>query len=64
VLSNCDKIILKANNKIVGEQTPDNGSYTFYGVPEKGGNPFDGGNCKYLKFHLLPLTMLLLNRAN
>ncbi len=49
ILSNCDKVILKINNKIVGEQSPDNGPDTFYGVPEKGGTPFDGGNCKHLK---------------
>jgi beta-galactosidase len=46
VLSNCDKIILKVNGKIVGEQTPDNGPTTAYGLFDKGGaNPFDGGNC-------------------
>lgn len=49
VFSNCDKIVLKVNNKIVGEQEPDNGPNTFYGVSEKGGNPFDGGNCRSLK---------------
>jgi beta-galactosidase len=48
VLSNCDKIILKVNGKFVGEQFPDNGPDTYYGVPEKGGNPFDGGNCRHL----------------
>jgi len=48
VLSNCDKIILKVNSKIVGEQSPDNGPDTFYGVADKGGNPFDGGNCRHL----------------
>jgi beta-galactosidase len=49
VLSNCDKVVLKVNNHIVAEQTPDNGPDSFYGVPEKGGKPFDGGNCSHLK---------------
>jgi len=49
VMSNCDKVILKINNRIVAEQTPDNGPDTFYGVPDKGGKPFDGGNCSRLK---------------
>jgi len=48
VLSNCDQIILKVNGKIVGEQLPDHGPDTFYGVPDRGGNPFDGGNCRHL----------------
>jgi len=48
VLSNCDKIILKVNGKTVAEQAPDSGPDTFYGIPEKGGNPFDGGNCRHL----------------
>lgn len=50
VLSNCDKIVLKINGKIVGEQYPDSGPTTAYGVFEKGGaNPFDGGNCNNYK---------------
>jgi len=49
VLSNCDKIILKLNDSILAEQKPDKGPNTYYGVPEKGGHPFDGGNCRYLK---------------
>lgn len=49
VLSNCDKIVLKVNNKIVGEQLPDNGPDTYYGIAEKRGNPFDGGNSSHLK---------------
>ncbi|WP_353329658.1 glycoside hydrolase family 2 protein [Bacteroides sedimenti] len=49
VLSNCDKVVLKVNNRIVAEQLPDNGPDTFYGVPDKGGKPFDGGNCSHLK---------------
>lgn len=50
ILSNCDKIILKVNGKIVGEQYPDNGPTTPYGLFEKGGtNPFDGGNCRNYK---------------
>jgi beta-galactosidase len=49
VLSNCDKIVLKVNGRVVGELAPDNGPNTYYGVPDKGGNPFDGGNCRHLK---------------
>lgn len=49
VLSNCNKVVLKVNNRIVAEQTPDNGPDSFYGVPDKGGNSFDGGNCSHLK---------------
>lgn len=49
VLSNCDKIILKINNKVVGEQVPDKGPTTYYGLPDKGGKPFDGVNCNKLK---------------
>lgn len=50
VLSNCDKIILKVNGKVVGEQYPDNGPTTAYGLFEKGGaDPFDGGNCRNYK---------------
>ena len=46
VLSNCDKVILKVNGKVVAQQVPDSGPTTAYGLFEKGGaNPFDGGNC-------------------
>ncbi|MGY0036726.1 DUF4982 domain-containing protein [Pedobacter sp. NJ-S-72] len=35
------------NGKVVGEQIPDHGPTTPYGLFEKGGtHPFDGGNCK------------------
>lgn len=49
VLSNCDRIVLKINNRLVADQKPDVGPDTFYGVPDKGGNPFDGGNCSRIK---------------
>lgn len=50
VLSNCDKVILKVNGKIAGEQYPDNGPTTPYGLFDKGGaDPFDGGNCRNYK---------------
>jgi len=49
IFSNCDKIRLRVNGTIVGEQEPDNGPNSYYGVPEKGGNPFDGGNCRSLE---------------
>lgn len=48
VLSNCEKIVLKINNKVVAEQTPDKGPTTYYGLPDKGGKPFDAGNCTNL----------------
>jgi beta-galactosidase len=50
VYSNCEKIVLTLNGVKVGEQLPDGGPDTQYGVFDKGGDrPFDGGNCNHLK---------------
>ncbi|NWJ51984.1 MAG: DUF4982 domain-containing protein [Bacteroidetes bacterium] len=49
VYSNCEKIVLTLNGKKIGEQLPDSGPDTQYGVFDKGGDhPFDGGNCTHL----------------
>jgi beta-galactosidase len=48
VYSNCDQIALYVNGRLVGKQKPDNGPDSPYGNWDKGGNPFDGGNCKHL----------------
>jgi len=49
VYSNCDEIGLYVNGKLIKKQKPDNGPDSPYGDWEKGGNPFDGGNCNNLE---------------
>lgn len=48
VYSNCDEVALYINGKLIKKQHPDSGPDTDYGDYEKGGNPFDGGNCTHL----------------
>lgn len=48
VYSNCDEVALYTNGKLIKKQRPDSGPDTDYGDFEKGGNPFDGGNCTHL----------------
>ncbi len=48
VYSNCDEIALYINGKLIKKLRPDSGPDTDYGDFEKGGNPFDGGNCTHL----------------
>lgn len=48
VYSNCDEVALYINGKLLKKQRPDSGPDTDYGDFEKGGNPFDGGNCTHL----------------
>lgn len=48
VYSNCDEVALFVNNKLIKKQRPDHGPDSPYGDWEKGGNPFDGGNCTHL----------------
>lgn len=50
VLSNCDMVKLSVNDNVISHQKPDDGPNTYYGVPHTGGNPFDGGNCRYLNY--------------
>ncbi|MFT3902416.1 MAG: glycoside hydrolase family 2 TIM barrel-domain containing protein [Niabella sp.] len=50
VYSNCDKVSLYVNNKLVGTKVTDNGPETEYGTDlESGGKPFDGGNANHLE---------------
>jgi len=49
VFSNCEELVLKVNDEIVGKQGPDSGPNTPYGVPSAGGHPFGGGNCRSLR---------------
>ena len=49
VYSNCDEVALYINNELIKKQKPDSGPDTNYGDWEKGGNPFDGGNCTHLE---------------
>jgi beta-galactosidase len=48
VYSNCEEVDLYINGKLIKKQHPDSGPDTDYGDYEKGGNPFDGGNCTHL----------------
>jgi len=48
VYSNCDEVALYTNGKLIKKRHPDSGPDTDYGDFEKGGNPFDGGNCTHL----------------
>lgn len=48
VYSNCDEVALYVNRRLIKKQKPDAGADSPYGDWEKGGNPFDGGNCRHL----------------
>ncbi|SHM59552.1 glycoside hydrolase family 2 protein [Mucilaginibacter sp. OK098] len=48
VYANCDEVALYVNGKLIKKQHPDSGPDTDYGDFEKGGRPFDGGNCTNL----------------
>ncbi len=48
VYSNCDQVALYVNGRLLSRQVPDSGPDTDYGDFDKGGRPFDGGNCTHL----------------
>jgi len=56
VFSNCDSVELKLNDHKVSERGPDNGPDTPYGDYERGGNPWDGGNCRHLSHPAFTFT--------
>lgn len=48
VYSNCDEVKLYSNGNLVQSKLPDAGPLTPYGVLDKGGHPFGGGDAAYL----------------
>jgi beta-galactosidase len=50
VYSNCEEIKLYINGRLIQSNKPDAGPLTSYGVPDKGGHPFEGGDATYLAY--------------